>query len=469
MATDKPSIIQKTGTAIKTGAQRTGKWAGEYVEGKRDVNWKRVAVIGIVGIGVFYGAKHVIKKMQEDKSYKEALDNPAAQLAQRAKAAMGSGWVWDGTDESQLHEVFRDAKANGLKMEDVDKEFNRMYGERLASFIEREASADLYTSLTEIYKLGAQKDKEGNTMLSTSAKVQVAPGDWLVCNASGGAFIRKTPVKTSTTWNYTESAAETVTNVALWPISLIKGAFTGNYNVVDYNFSNIVGVIKNGDLAGRFTGRYALDSTSGKTVLYYEIEPYDIPFFQFLHLKAKPKSEMVSSISKLRDPEAARVLGLKFQKPVWIAASATKAYYNDATKNSAVKSLIEKYPDLDKINNKPNGKLDNFPLCYALLLKPDNFVYSYSDEQLSNADSDKGSTKIYTIGEKLNGLGSVGTNVKTIYNTRVWDKGIEVAVKSNTILGTKEAELTKGKRKIIQFRSPLNHIWYVNADTVKIV
>lgn len=468
MAT-KPSIIQRTGTAIKTGAQNTKKYAGEYIEGKRDINFKRVAVVGLVGAGLFLGARYLIKKKQEDKSYKEALDTPSAQLAQRAKNAMGSGWVWDGTDESALHDVFRDAKAQGLKLEDVDKEFNRMYGERLAAFIEREVNADLYQSLVEIYRLGAMKDKEGNTILSTSAKVQVAPGDWLVCNAPSGAFIRKTPVKTSSSWKYAEGTAEAAANVALWPISLVKGLFTGDYNVIDVSFTNIIGVANPGNLVGRFTGRYALDSTSGKTVLFYEVEPYYVPFFLMATISGKSTSDKVKDIKTYSSPSAAAAAGMKFQKPVWVAASTVKAYYNDATKNSAIKSWIEKYPSLDNLNNKPNGKLDNFPLCFKFLLFPNEHLYSYSEKSYGNASNDTGSTKIYTIGEKLNGLGNPGTTVKTIYHTRVWDKGIELAVKQNTILGTKVAELKKGKRSIIQFKSPMGEIWYVSADTVKIV
>lgn len=468
MATNKPNIVQRTGSALKTGAQKTGRWAGEYVEGKRDVNWKRVAIVGVVGAGIFLGARHLIKKKQEDKSYKEALDNPAGQLAQRAKNAMGSGWVWDGTNETALHDVFRDAKAQGLKMEDIDKEFNRMYGERLSAYVEREVNAELYQSLTDIYRLGAMKDKEGNTILSTSAKVQVQPGDWLVCNAPSGAFVRKTPVKTSSTWSYTESAVETVASAALWPISLIKGAFTGDYGIIDVKFDNIVGVIKNGDLAGRFTGRYALDSTSGKTVLFYEVETYYIPFFQFLGLKAKPQKELVNAIKKLATSDAQSALGMKFKKPIWIAASALTAYYNNAEKTPAVKNLIAKYPELDNLSGKPNGKLDNFPLCYSLLLRPNNYVYNYSDNDYAAADNTSGSTKIYKIGEKLSGLGSIGTNVKTKYNTRIWDNGVELSVPQNMILGTKIAEIKKGQRTIVQFRSPLNQVWYVSKDTVKI-
>jgi hypothetical protein len=129
-------------------------------ETQKAENLKTVVIYSALGLGtatgLFFLARHFIKKVQANQSQKSSLDEgDPATYAKQLKMAFDNdnsfGW---GTNEEQVFRVFNDIPTKSMYTK-VQREYSNMYGKSLNADLENELSSEEYNELIRI--LNAKK------------------------------------------------------------------------------------------------------------------------------------------------------------------------------------------------------------------------------------------------------------------------------------------------------------------------
>lgn len=128
---------------------------GLELDSKKVQDFKTVVVYSALGAGtatgLFFLARHFVRKMQADRSERRSLDegDPATYAKQLKMAFDDDNYFGWGTNEDMVFQVFRAIPSKSMYNK-VQREYFRLYGESLNAALEKDMDSDEYNELIRI-------------------------------------------------------------------------------------------------------------------------------------------------------------------------------------------------------------------------------------------------------------------------------------------------------------------------------